>query len=278
MTQKVGSNRPACGFSVAPAQSGRGTLAAQGHAELEGVIRNLRQRKRRLARVEVDDRPVWIRMARAKSLRVQISKGLPRRLLAREGRLLRAMAARGAPVPAVLAQGPDYLVLADCGRVLMDLVAERQDAGSRADLMQSVGEALARLHLLGCTHGRPYVRDILVAADGTITFTDMERGARIDAPGRFQIRDLALLVLSIYARWPKDTADRLIDPLLTAYMARMPPERPAQVAHWTRSWRWLAILSAPARWRERNYRKAKVWKEYQALPLTLDRLAKCVAR
>jgi tRNA A-37 threonylcarbamoyl transferase component Bud32 len=276
--KQVSSSRPACGVSVAPAQSGQGALSAQGHAELEGVIRKLWQRKRRLARVELDGRPVWIKMAVAKSLRVQISKGLPRRALEREGWLLRGMSARGAPVPPVLAQGPDHLVLADCGRVLTDLVEEGHDAVSQADLMQSVGEALARMHLLGCTHGRPYVRDILVAANGSITFTDMERGARIDAPGRFQIRDLALLVLSIYARWPKDTADRLIDPLLTAYMARMPPERPAQVAHWTRSWRWLAILSAPARWRERNYRKAKVWKEYQALPLTLDRLAKCVAR
>jgi len=278
MTQTVVSSRPACGLSVAPAQSGQGALSPRGHAELPGVIGNLWQEQRRLARVVLDNRPVWIKLARAKSLRVQLSKGLPRRLLAREGWLLRTMSARGAPVPPVLAQGPDHLVLADCGRVLTDLVDERQDAGSLGKLMRAVGEALARMHLLGCTHGRPYVRDILVSADRTVVFTDLERGARIDAPRRFQIRDLAMLVLSIYARWPKDRAERLIRPLLAGYLTNMPPDQPAEVSRWTRRWRWLVILTAPARWRERHRKTEKVWKEYQALPLMLDRLARCAAR
>jgi len=245
-------------------------------AELCRQLDAMRAACRRLCGTEIGGRMVWIKLALRKSLRIQISKGLPRALLAREGALLRGMAARGAPVPPILAQGDDYLVLADCGRVLTDHMDECQNDPQRAArLMTSVGQALARLHDLGCTHGRPYIRDILIGADGAVTFTDMERGARFDAGERFQCRDLAMMVLSVYGRWiDPGRAEVFLAPLLTAYFAAAPAGRAARVAAWTRRWRWAVFLTAPARWREKQHKPHKLCKEYQALPLTLDRLAR----
>lgn len=219
---------------------------------------------------------VWIKLALAKSLRVQIWKGRPGPLLAHEARVIRAMAERGAPVPQILVQGADYLVLADCGQVLTERMADcAGDALQAAGLMSAVGRALARLHRLGCTHGRPYIRDVLVTTDDVVTFIDMERGARLDAPERFQFRDLGLLVLSVYARWTCCVqAERFLSPLLGAYFSDMPKDQAIRVAAWTRRWRWAVALTAPARWRERHCKPQKMWKEYQALPLMLDRLAR----
>lgn len=242
---------------------------------LDAQLAAMRAGRKRHAPALVDGRRVWLRMAVAKRLRVQLSKGPPRWVLARETRLLRAMGARGAPVPEVLAAGDDYLVLADCGRALSTLLAEEPDAASENRLMAATGAALARMHALGCTHGRPYLRDILVDAAGVLRFVDLERGARLDAGRRYMARDLAMLVLSAHARFPPERASRMVEPLLAAYFAAA-PGMASYTARWCRRWRWLLPVTAPLRWRETRYKPHKPWKEYAALPPTLARLSRGV--
>lgn len=245
------------------------------HSCLREQVEAMRKERRRLAMGVFEGKRAWIRLALPKRLRIQMTKGPPRWLLAREARLLRAMGARGAPVPPVLAAGRDYLVLGDCGLGLDKLLDERPEPSHEAALMGQVGHDLARFHAFGCTHGRPYIRDILVSAEGTIAFTDLERGARIDAPRAFQVRDLGFLVLSIYARWPDRRGHRLVDSLLHGYFAAAPPDMPTLVAGWCRRLRWLAILGAPLRWRETRWKSHKRWREHAALPLMLERLSAC---
>jgi len=245
--------------------------------ELDRHLAAMRAGGQRLARVLLGGRQVWIRRAVAKRLRVQWSKGFPRRLLAREVRLLRAMGARGAPVPAVLAAGDDYLVLEDCGRVLSDLLAEAPEAAAAEALMAATGAALARLHALGCTHGRPYIRDILVSERGEVRFTDLERGSRLDAGPGYRARDLTMLVLSVHARFPGERAAALAEPLIAAYFAAA-PGMVGPTARWCRRWRWLAVATAPLRWHEARHKPHKPWKEYAALPPTLERLTQVTTR
>ena len=244
---------------------------------LDRHLAGMRARRQRRDAVILDGQLVWIRTSVPKRLMVQVSKGPPRWVLARETRLLRAMGARGAPVPEVLAAGPDYLVLADCGRALSDLLAEGPDDATAARLMAATGTALARMHALGCIHGRPYLRDILVDRAGEVRFIDLERGARLKAPGRRKARDLTMLVFSIHARFPPERAAALIEPLLAAYFAAA-PEMAGITARWCRRWRWLVPATAPMRWREARYKSHKLWKEYAALPPTLARLSRVPAR
>ena len=109
----------------------------------------MRREGRRLAQGTLDGAPVWIKMAKAKRLRIQISKGPPRWLLAREATMLQTMHARGAPVPRALAVGEDYLVLADGGRGLQTVLGDAPDPQRHAPLMARVGAALAALHARG---------------------------------------------------------------------------------------------------------------------------------
>jgi len=240
-------------------------------AELAAQLDRMRASGQRLAGVRIGARKVWIKIATHKALRVQLLKGSPARLMAREARLLRAMAARGAPVPLLLASGVDHLVLADCGQALSQVLATRP--GDASAILSATGAALARMHALGCTQGRPYIRDILVDAEGRVVFTDFERGGRIDAGTHFRNRDVVALLLSIYARFPQAQAEPWAGACLAAYLAASPAGTTESLARTARRWRWLAVLTAPARYRERHYKPNKGWKEYQALPLALDRLA-----
>ncbi len=197
----------------------------------------------RLARIELSGKSYFVKRPEAHaSLRWRLQKGEPKRAFAREVALIRAFAAKGAAVPAILAEEAGCVILADHGPNLADLLG-----GGRADaeLLQAAGAALAQLHALGLTHGRPSLRDI--CWDGTrLTFLDLEAGARLDAAPRDQARDLYLLLHSAFVqeRPSKQTA-RII---LKGYRSAAPlaPWQAAQ--RLARQLWWLEILAAPGKW------------------------------
>lgn len=148
----------------------------------------------RLAKLTHDGRTFFVkRVEREMSTRMRLMKGDPLRALAREARLLRDFALRGARVARVVAAEPGCLILADHGTPLSHLI-HRGDASPV--LLQAAGAALGHLHALGLAHGRPAARDI--CWDGAqMTLIDLEGGARLEARPRHQARDLFILLHSV---------------------------------------------------------------------------------
>src|SRR5690554_3415852 len=72
-----------------------------------------------------DGRRVWLKRIERLSLRLRIQKGDPARAFGRERAGLMAFAESGLPVPEILLEGADFLVLADTGPSLMGLMRDR---------------------------------------------------------------------------------------------------------------------------------------------------------
>lgn len=201
---------------------------------------------RRLTQISFQDKSYFVKMPEQHvSLRWRLQKGDPNTAFAREVVLLRGFAAKGAPVPKIVAEDGGRIVLADHGKPLQWLVHRGQ---ADAVLMQHVGQALAKLHALGLAHGRPSLRDI--CWDGNdLTFLDLEAGAKLQANAQDQARDLFLLLHSVFLT--DGTSSPLAEPVLAAYRSASGP------AVWTatqkrsrRLW-WLEWMSRPGAWLHR---------------------------
>ena len=109
--------------------------------------------------------------------------------------MLRAFAARGAPVPPIVADAPDLFVVPDMGTPLSSLLPNAA-LPEAEKLVQQAALGLLTLHRSGLAHGRPSLRDL--CWDGAqVTFLDLEAGARLDAGEWRQVRDVALLLHSV---------------------------------------------------------------------------------
>jgi hypothetical protein len=103
---------------------------------------------------------------------------LPERLLANEAGVLRVLAGRGAPrlVAQALHQGRPCIVTTwGSGTSPLMAAAEMREAGHRDDLLAlccAIVDAYARLHALGVVHADVDGRNLLIAADGTVTILD----------------------------------------------------------------------------------------------------------
>jgi tRNA A-37 threonylcarbamoyl transferase component Bud32 len=255
-----------------PAVPPPGRWALQQEA-LQQEVERARASGRRIRAVEFEGQRFWVKIARGKPWVVQISKGSPRRALAREIALMRAMHGIGAPVPELVLHGEDHYVIRDAGSCLSTLVQDAPEDPGLPALLAATGRALARMHRSGLAHGRPYLRDICWhAATRRITFIDFERGARLDAGPARLARDVALLVLSIYALRPDARGAALAQACLDAYFADAPAAMRDACARFARRWGWLPILTAPMRWHEARFRQDRRWKEYMAAPLALAHL------
>lgn len=227
----------------------------------------------RIEAVDLDGQRYWIKRREQLSLRWRLQKGNPARRFERERETLRQMAAAGAPVPPILAEGQNYFVLPDCGESLEALLDRRGSAEGFASCraaFAAAGHALAALHARGLAHGRPHPRDL--AWDGRrITFLDFERGSPGPASQRRQLLDLVQMVFACHSMLLRE--DALIDTLCAAY--RESDRRaiwPAAQA-WARRWRWLDPLTRPIQRYEARHKAHKRYQEWQAIPLALARLA-----
>jgi len=237
------------------------------------AVKRARQNRRRVQPVTAGGQNFWVKFARGKSWAVQISKGDPRRALAREIALMRALEGGGAPVAELVLHGKDYYVVRDAGNPLSTVFRESPDDPELPAAFAAAGHALAEMHSQGATHGRPYLRDICwLEAERRITFIDFERGARLRAGPARKARDVALLLLSIYAIRPDARGAALADACLAAYFAHAPAAMRTACARFARRWAWLPVLTAPMRWHEEHYRQDRRWKEYTAVPLALAHL------
>ncbi len=270
-TEKKGAQEGAKG----PAPGGRpvGPLPTPSARALDLAIADARRNGRRIQRIEVEAAPYWLKVARGKSWLVQVSKGSARQALMREIALMRRMHDRGAPVPDLVRHGDDHYVIRDAGRTLSALLIDTPEDPALTTCFDAAGQALARMHEGRIAHGRPYLRDICWdGATGRITFIDFERGARLDARPLRLARDVALLLMSIYALRPDSRGADLAEAFLASYFADAPTGMPAACTRFARYWMWLPVVTAPMRWHEIRFRQDRRWKEYTAVPLALAHL------
>ena len=174
-----------------------------------------------------------------KTLWLKFFKGNPAQALRREAQLLKEFRARGAAVPEILAQDESCFVMADHGMLVMKAIKK---GASPTQLFEHVGQKLSALHHLGLAHGRPVMRDI--CWDGqSLTFLDLEAGAKLQATQYDKARDVLLLLHSVSV-WRKRHPDAG-DIFLNAYFTDSPDEIWKETLTLARKIWWMEWLAAP---------------------------------
>lgn len=163
----------------------------------------------RVSRLEAGGRSFWLKRPERLSLSWRLRKGNPLHALQTERAALRELNERHMPVAELVAAGDDYILTADAGPSLHEMIraARKTPAATegsaaltagRRTAFAAAGRSLAALHHAGLRHGRPSIRDI--CWDGVqARFIDFERWR----PGRVSrtkmATDLLILVHSILA-------------------------------------------------------------------------------
>lgn len=217
----------------------------------------------RLQPIDLPGGRVWLKRAEHLPLRMRLQKGDPRRSLEAERQGLHLLARAGLPVPDLLAEGPDWLVLPDIGQDLARIARESGTARRRA-VFSAAGVALARLHDAGFAHGRPALRDL--CWDGAaVRFIDLERFRPGVAPIRRRAFDLIVFAQAWFSLLP-DRRDGL-DAAMTAYRAAVTVDTLVAAQRLARRLGWLATAASAAR------RLRPGSRELRAVPLTLAYMA-----
>lgn len=206
----------------------------------------------RIAALEHGGRRYWLKQAeRHESLRKRLTKGDSRQALRREGETLRKLAGQQVPVPEVVLEGPDHLLLSDCGPTLEDIArAPGFTPGSAVPGFAAAGMALGGLHAKDMLHGRASIKDL--CWDGArIAFIDFEvrPGGRQGAGAAG--RELANFVFRTHfvAQHAGCDLGRELQAFLDAYSkACLPAHLRAarRLAAWR--WWWMVPLAAPVVW------------------------------
>ncbi|MCX8509430.1 MAG: serine/threonine protein phosphatase, partial [Rhodobacteraceae bacterium] len=153
---------------------------------------------KRICWIDGPEGPLWLKRAENLSFYWRLRKGNSHAAFEADRRAMRLLAQARMPVPAILAEGPDYFVTADHGYNLAYLLSHaRPTLAESCAILAAAGRALAGLHLAGFCHGRPSVRDLLW--DGAnITLIDFERFAPQRNRSRHRAMDLLILIQSVF--------------------------------------------------------------------------------
>lgn len=205
----------------------------------------------RVVKLLVGDAVYWMKQSeRHETFKKSLRKGDGDEALRRERDTLHELADKGIPVPKVIACADEYLVIADCGLTLNDLIFSpdyRSEAGVRA--FYETGRAMARLHAQGLALGRVKTKDF--CWDGqTVHFIDLETTPAALVPKKNGRVNLIRFVFDTYYLAFKLQHD--LNPETKAFLCGYASEPADQVrqtleaAHrWSlRRW-WMAALSIP---------------------------------
>lgn len=151
---------------------------------------------RRTTRLDVKGQYFWLKRVERPGLLRRLQKGDSAAAFERERQTLHRFGAMGLPVPEIIAEGPDWLLMPDSGTPLdRVLLHEAWTKCDRQEAFASAGEALALLHREGVSHGRPAIKDICWQGSRT-TFIDFENHRpKLDTPDG-HARDLLIFALS----------------------------------------------------------------------------------
>lgn len=228
---------------------------------LQAALRQPPQRIRALALP--DGGRVWLKRVEQATGRMRLQKGDGLSAFVAEREALHLLHAKGVPVPEVIAEGPDYLLLPDLGPNLSALIKDdTHPAPDRSAAFAAAGAALAGLHRAGYAHGRPALRDFCWQA-GQLRMIDLERFRNHTRSPIVRAMDVVIFTHSWFAN------DRGILPGPELYVA-IDAYRAAAPAG---LWRWVARLTrllTPLDGLARAVaRFSKPSKDVQAIPPTL---------
>lgn len=163
-----------------------------------------------------------------------------------EAARLSDFAARGVYVPDVVALADDYVLLADAGAQLKDVLDALPPTGTaRVDLIAAAATALARLHAAGLCHGRPQLKDMVRGAGGRIGFLDLEEDPVAVMPlAQAQARD-AWLFMGAAARYGASDDTAFWAAVWGAYERAAPVTTREALAQLVRGLRWARAVVAP---------------------------------
>lgn len=219
----------------------------------------LAQNNARIQRIEVSGQFYWVKHEERLTMRMRLQKGDPHRAFKAEKTAIHELSAKGAPVPAVIAEGDDYFVTPDCGTSLKQLLRD-PNAKNRPEAFYSAGEGLADFHQMGLSHGRPSIKDISWNGRST-TFLDFERYAAKRNCFSGHVQDVVILVFSAFAETGRVTPETKA--LIESYRTSDSAGVWSGAERFCRQLRWVNVLTWPVR-------KMKKSGEFHAIPLTLS--------
>lgn len=140
----------------------------------------------------------WVKQEEGRTFWERFYRPNGRKALKNEARALRRAfaAAEVGLCPRLVAEGEGFLVIEDMGSGL-HVCLEGLQGEARLPFLELAAKALARLHGLGLSHGRPALRDMVVR-DGAVAFVDFEAGSWWGSLLYRQARDVFLFVQNLY--------------------------------------------------------------------------------
>lgn len=216
----------------------------------------------RVERIEVGGRFFWIKRVEQLGLRYRLQKGDPRKAFERERLAYQDMNAAGAPVPLMVADGADFLVLPDCGADLRHRFGHERDPAQRQYLLLKAVECLIAFHGAGFAHGRPSPKDMCLVHD-QVLLLDFERYMPSHNTPKGQARDLVVFAHNVAAHSPA-ARDGLRD-AMAVYRESASAEVWPLAQQWCRRMRWADWVTKPI-----QMRPGKGSKEFKAIPIVMD--------
>lgn len=213
----------------------------------------------RVQRVDCAGQSIWIKRPESLSGLRRLQKGDASAAFEAERRALHHWHHKGAPAPAILAEGADFIALADCGTPLSALLGAQP---GHLAAFHSAGQALAALHGRQISHGRPSLKDI--CWDGArITFIDLERHDPARNSPKGQAMDVVMFVFNGLAVGRGMTSE--MQTAIDSYRAADAGGIWSLAQAWCRDRRWIDWLTKPIQWRG-----AGKSQEFKAIPLTFE--------
>ena len=110
---------------------------------------------------------------------------------------LKIFEAASLPVPKILALTDDALILSSTGNQLRKTLRDNQNKPEHVALLRLAMEGLKSIHEAGLCHGRPFLKDMTVDANGKLYFLDLEEDPRAKMSLQdAQARDVWMLLAS----------------------------------------------------------------------------------
>lgn len=187
----------------------------------------------------------WLKQAETLAGAMRVLKANPHNAIQKEIQLLAQLNAQGAAVPMLMASGDDYLVVADAGKTVNQWLASE---GMTSELLQPIlndaSIALAGLHSMQLSHGRPALRDISWQG-GEVKFIDFEANQPKQSLFMQQIRDLLIYIHSLYRYLGPQ--NQMISEAISQYRQQGGELIWQRTQSFLATWQWLYYFARPFR-------------------------------
>ena len=233
--------------------------SAQNRDIATQIKAHLQEVPKRISSIKVNGEKIWIkRIERLGPVR-RLQKGNPAHAFERERLALQTLGDLQMAAPRIIAQGPDWFAISDCGQSLLQIRAiSSSPENQQLHIFAAAGRALADLHNAGLSHGRPNLKDICWDGE-SIRFLDFERFIPHRNTPKGHMQDVLMFVFNAHALARKTTPE-LVE-AIKAYRATSSNDHWHSAQNWCRKWRWIIPLTNPIRWMSNS-------REFNAIPMT----------